>query len=452
MNSLAKNALLLTIVTLSFTYQSHAKKTSLEQRLLSVVGKNAVRCGVFHFNDRKSEYLSDAAAAQAIRCMTVAYQHGQGFYLSDEGSGIDSYVAKGILGTPNRSGIYRFDYDSSPSGGGFSGNDAFGMASCHKNAVPGKIDPETDCAIKLKAPPPEPVKIKIKSKPSRCEFTQLKLPDDFAVLAVARPSGVAVGHKTDFQIDQSGYQALQVEVLVNQPDKPLVLILGQSAPTIWNIHWTQGTHIIAVVVGGGNRQAVAGLPRGIPMLNPTGENEDGCKDFYKEGELETLNPLSRRLFGRPVEKVYLAENGNVLVGEPLSPDIKVLSSSATPPKSFFDKNAPLAGEAGLEDGLKKGLLRKATEEDGRAWFAQVAEREPSDVPPIAGQETTPKTPGIYEGAYVVLKPFVFPAGLVAKNFFVPRGVPVPSGDSGHSAIYDFNTLKCLGLDLLCYRP
>ncbi|POZ53121.1 hypothetical protein [Methylovulum psychrotolerans] len=437
MNSLAKNALLLTIVTLSFTYQSHAKKTSLEQRLLSVVGKNAVRCGVFHFNDRKSGYLSGAVAAKAIRCMTIAYQHSQGFYLSDEGSGIDSYVARGILGTPNRSGIYRFDYDSSPSGGGFSGHDAFGMASCHKNAVPGKIDPEADCGITLKAPPPEPVKIKIKSKPTRCEFTQLKLPDDFAVLAVSGGRS----HETGFQIDQSGYQALQIEVLANRPDKPLVLILGQYEPTIWNIHWTQGTHIIAVVAGGLHRQAVAGLPRGIPMLNSTIENEGGCKDFNL-WEPEAFNPLSRRLFGRPVEKVYLAENGNVLVGGPLSPDIKVLSSSATPPKSFFDKNAPLAGEAGLEDGIKKGLLRKATEEDARAWFAQVAERAPSDVPPIAGQETTPKVPGIYEGTYVVLKPFVFPAALFgghSATFFIPRGVPMPNGDPGHSTIYDFNT-------------
>ncbi|MGD9687334.1 MAG: hypothetical protein AB7U43_10230, partial [Desulfobacter sp.] len=50
-------------------------------------------------------------------------------------------------------------------------------------------------------------------------------------------------------------------------------------------------------------------------------------------------------------------------------------------------------------------------------------------------------------AYVVLKPFKLPAGMYGGNmaqFYVPKGVAFPSGELGHSTIYDFNTLTCTG--------
>ena len=49
--------------------------------------------------------------------------------------------------------------------------------------------------------------------------------------------------------------------------------------------------------------------------------------------------------------------------------------------------------------------------------------------------------------YVVLKPFELPPGLYGAHsatFFVPNGVSRPTGNPGHSAIYDFNTLTCQG--------
>jgi hypothetical protein len=39
------------------------------------------------------------------------------------------------------------------------------------------------------------------------------------------------------------------------------------------------------------------------------------------------------------------------------------------------------------------------------------------------------------------------AGLFGSNsgtFFIPKGVPKPTGDPGHSTVYDFNTLSCSG--------
>ncbi|TAK54671.1 MAG: hypothetical protein EPO25_06280 [Gammaproteobacteria bacterium] len=47
----------------------------------------------------------------------------------------------------------------------------------------------------------------------------------------------------------------------------------------------------------------------------------------------------------------------------------------------------------------------------------------------------------------MLKRFTFPSGLYGANaatFLIPKGVPKPVGNPGHSAIYDFNTLDCQG--------
>jgi hypothetical protein len=48
----------------------------------------------------------------------------------------------------------------------------------------------------------------------------------------------------------------------------------------------------------------------------------------------------------------------------------------------------------------------------------------------------------------VLKAYTLPAGLYGANsatFFVPKGVPRPTGKLGHSTLYDFNTMSCAGV-------
>jgi hypothetical protein len=47
----------------------------------------------------------------------------------------------------------------------------------------------------------------------------------------------------------------------------------------------------------------------------------------------------------------------------------------------------------------------------------------------------------------VLKQFTYPEGLYGAygaTFFIAKGAPRPTGNPGHSAIYDFNTLNCQG--------
>lgn len=280
-----------------------------------------------------------------------------------------------------------------------------------------------------------------------CKFPNLNLPEDVNVFA----AGGYAGKKIDFQIDQSGNQAGQIDVAVNSPNKPVVLMLGAYDPTIWNIGWTKGTTILAVFASGYHRQVIAGLPKQTPRLVSTYDNKGVCGYFYiKEEGSNALNPRSRILFNRQVNMVFPAKNGSVVVGTDISDSDSLITSGDTTPSSYNNKSAPLAGVPGLENAAKLGILRPATKEDAIKW----AEAEQGNIvlidkkqgiPPVAGGRK-PNIPYIHNG-YVVLKPFTFPEGLYGAhsgNFFVPKGMQKPKGNPGHSTIYDYNSMQCIG--------
>mgnify|MGYP003385461816 CR=1 FL=1 len=278
-----------------------------------------------------------------------------------------------------------------------------------------------------------------------CEFAELALPEKFKIFV----GGAYSGRTTGFQIDQSGHEATQMDVTVHLSSEPVVLMLGAYEPTIWNVKWTADTHIVAVLVSGYHRQAIAGLAAGIPVLNASYDNQSPCGYFYVgENDLNKINPISRRFFGRPADLVFLGKNGIVSVGDAVPIGTKLVTNGSTPPESFLDKNASLAGPAGLEEAVRKGLLRKATDADADAWVNAVAASTANpDLPVIAGEgRAKPHRPSVFR-AYVVLKEFRYPSGLWGGNsgtFFIPKGIPNPTGNPGHSSVYDFNKFNCQG--------
>ncbi|MBE9608159.1 hypothetical protein INR99_02245 [Chitinilyticum litopenaei] len=260
-------------------------------------------------------------------------------------------------------------------------------------------------------------------------------------------AGAYSGKKQDFQIDQSGHAATRMDVIVNHPAKPVVLMLGAYEPTVWNIGWTPGTRVVGILASGYHRQAVAGFSQSTTVMTSTYDNRGACGYFYVGSDQQAgLNPLSRKLFGRPVSMVYPATDGQIVIGAAIPPGARVETSADIRPESYIDRSAPKAGEAGLVEAVNKGILRKSNQADMQAWVDAVARSRPApDTPPVAGQ-SKPELPR-YSNAYVVLKPFTYPAGLYGAHsavFFIPRGVPQPQGDPGHSTVYDFNTLRCQG--------
>ena len=262
-----------------------------------------------------------------------------------------------------------------------------------------------------------------------CEFAGLNLPQDFAVYA----AGAYKGAESEGQIDQSGHQVTRFDVVVNSPERPSVLILGAYEPSIWNIGWTRGTKILAVLASGYHRQSVAGLPKETPILISTYDNKGPCGyTDIKDNSPAAVSQLSMRVFDRPVDMVHVAANGKVVVGVPLRSGDPIWTSRDVPPESIVDNNKPLAGPAGLNDAVAKGVLRPVKQEDVDAW-----ERAGGRRPPMA-----------MINAYVILKPFRLPAGLYGGNsatFYLLKGVAYPTGALGHSTLYDFNTMTCGGV-------
>jgi len=272
---------------------------------------------------------------------------------------------------------------------------------------------------------------------SFCSFEDLKLPEDAVVLAAGAYAGRPIG----FQIDPSGHEGTQIDVAVNQT-KPIGLLRGADEPTIWNIGWSPGTRIVAVLASGYHRQMVAGLKGDVPIIVSTYDNHGPCGYFY-DNKRGPLSSVSYRLLKRRVNTFYPAQAGRVLVGNSISAGTRLLTASAVRPESFHDTTAPRAGRAGLDEALKQGRLRRATRSDFAAWA-----HASRGCPPQQGllRISAPGVPGDTR-AYVVLDTFTYPAGLFgaqAVTFFIPKGVPRPSGNPGHSVIYDFNTADCQG--------
>lgn len=280
--------------------------------------------------------------------------------------------------------------------------------------------------------------------PTACAFPGLVLPKSAKVFA----AGAYGGARQGFQIDDSGHEATRMDVAVNQRSAPVVLMLGAYEPTVWNIGWTSGTRILAVLVSGYHRQVVTGLPIGVPVLVSSYDNRGPCGYFYVTPERAShLNPIARSVFGRPVDMLYPARDGRVAIGDALSASAELVTDRKAPaPESFRVADSQLAGPAGLEQAVRDGYLREATQADVDAWFAAQRALPRGDVPPIAGGAPRPRLSMIR--GYVVLKAYTLPPGLYGANsatFFVPKGVPRPRGGLGHSTLYDFNTLGCSGV-------
>lgn len=281
------------------------------------------------------------------------------------------------------------------------------------------------------------------SQQGDCSFAGLDVDAQYKVFA----AGAYAGSELGFQIDQSGSDAGRIDVAVNQPDIPVVLMLGSYDPTVWQIGWTEGTRLLAVLVSGYHRQVVTGLPRDTPLIVSTYDNKGPCGHFYVTAEkASTLNPIARRVVGRPVDMVYPAQAGRVVVGKPLGAGMELVTdASAVAAASFRIADSEAAGEAGLAYAVSQGWLRKADQSDADAWLAAKHAQPQADVPPIAGGRTAGRI-SMHNG-YVALRAFKFPEGLYGAHsatIFVPKGVPRPTGNPGHSTIYDFNTLSCTG--------
>ena len=275
-----------------------------------------------------------------------------------------------------------------------------------------------------------------------CLFRDSVFPETLKVFA----AGGYAGKRLDIQIDQSGHEAREMRVYVNEPGHSVALILGAYEPTIWQVYKTEGTEIAAIYASGHYNPIISGVSEKTPVMN--GKSCSGPSFYIDEEYLPVLNPLSRQLFGQSVEKVFLAKNVEVFIG--VRDDLGAYKQDvAKPSKEYRLNDAPLAGKAGLDDAVRQGILRHATEKDIDAWFEYYDKTHNRTV---STQDDEARR--FFIGAsrsqgsvYVILKPFQVPAGLYGAHsatFILQSGVPYPTGNLGHSTLLQMSDGVCIG--------
>lgn len=285
--------------------------------------------------------------------------------------------------------------------------------------------------------------------PDECKFKNLSFPNNLLVYSMNGSNG----REIQPQVGPSG-QHTQVDIVVNEPGKSVALLLAAHNGVIWSINRTEGTKIHSVVVSGLKKQVIVGIDAETPVLIHTKYDEVNCNWFsiYAKGRVKP-NTIAMAYFGKPVSKIFKTnKRGYTIMGSQDYNANNLLSSDFSTPEKFTATLIPLSGKAGIETGIKDGFLKLANENDIRVWEEKFG-RKRKTVMFTRTDENGKLT--LHKGVlsmYVVLKNYAIPTGLYGANavkFLVPKGVNMPSGNSGHSAIFNFNDLTCSGS--LCGR-
>ncbi len=264
-----------------------------------------------------------------------------------------------------------------------------------------------------------------------------KLPADFDVYAV----GTYGSPKTlDIQLDDSGHDAVQVDVIVNCPTKPVVIVLTAYEPTVWRVGRTAQTELAGVLVSGYHTQALVGIERKTPHAISSYENKGEFPYFCAYGasrELLAMNETVKKLVGKEIDKFINKPNHGVFnIGAAPENDKEIVYSNELTIKEYVSGPRPLAGQRGLDQLVTDGQLRLATQADIDAWVDKASEKFKRFNPELRVEH--------YMRAgftYVVLKECALPDGLYgahSRAFIVPNGTPFPGGPKCHNTFYSMD--------------
>jgi uncharacterized protein YecT (DUF1311 family) len=278
--------------------------------------------------------------------------------------------------------------------------------------------------------------------PASCRLGNL--PPDFTVQAV----GVYEGNiDTDVRLSASGHETKSVDVVVNMPEKNVVLVLMAYDPVLWQVKRTSASRIAAVIVGGYHAQAVVGIERSVPLLISTVDGRKDCAESFYAYEagpgLLRADALVKKLTGHEIDRLSSGYRlGTVPVGDSVRANVTLVSSGDYQPEEYTDLPRFPSGQKGIERLIELGLLRRATSEDVNTWVEKASARYRKFNPALSVSK-----PFGAQGVYTVLGKMRYPEGLFGGHsvaFLIPAGVPTPEGNPGHSGVYYLNDGNCGG--------
>lgn len=257
-----------------------------------------------------------------------------------------------------------------------------------------------------------------------------ELSDDVAVMAVGTSEGT---EPTDRQI---GGRAAQIaDVYVNEPNRPILLVLSAYDPVLWRIGKSTDTEIVGVLVSGYYGQDVVGLADDTPSFITSHEDPGNFEPaFYFDEtspELLEASKIVEELTGRAIGSfVGDAVDDTYFVGEP-GPEANSSKDDEPEFAQYVDPDLE-PNDPAIRKFVSEGKLRLATVEDIQAWLDKHNERYAA----LGTELKTLEYPN--PETYVVLDEIELPyklAGANAVSFIVPEDLPGPTGPEGHNSYY-----------------
>ena len=267
------------------------------------------------------------------------------------------------------------------------------------------------------------------------------LPEEFSVFAIGTYRGTRA---VNAELDESGHAVTQVEVIVNKPGQPVVLVLTANDPVVWRVGIARDSRVVGILVSGYHGQALIGPAKEVPHAISSYSTKGKFEYFYATGAskaLLSMNEAVKKLVGREIDRFEnKATNGVFYIGEPpanpddisYSDDLQ-LKSFAKPEKNADGGDRLPAGEKGLAILVKEGKLRLAKNKDINAWIDKASEKYARFNP-----ELRVETYMEVGRTYVVLVELSLPDGMYgahSASFIIPLDVPFPTGPECHNSFY-----------------
>lgn len=134
-----------------------------------------------------------------------------------------------------------------------------------------------------------------------CTFNGLHLPNHYKLLAAFAPMG-----RENFSFVDSNYpspSSNEVDVVAGAPG-PVVLMLLDYLPTVWNIKASKQTQLLAVFADSAHRQWIQGVDAKLPTFISAADDGGTCGWLFESGAQEDVDATAKHLFGRPTDRTY----------------------------------------------------------------------------------------------------------------------------------------------------
>lgn len=243
-----------------------------------------------------------------------------------------------------------------------------------------------------------------------------------------------------------------LELEVNSPNTPVVLLLSSYSSNLWQIRATAETKILAVALSGYETQAVMGLKPDIPVVYSSSEFNSHCR--FDKSHRNGREAQVKKLLGRLPDQTISLKSGKALIGEPVASGQELISSGDIRPEKY---GAFARAEAALTSELDKGKIRPASREDIKQWLEAQSLNGHLEVPTtryISGAASFPADPQDKTDTYVITSPdFSIPQDLYRTGdqrgkrhftFIIPPGNPMPEGDLSNVRLLFMENGRCLG--------